>query len=182
MVNPSEDKRMNKLISNPAYKGHTIFENGLVGVHLTKVSLKLNRPIYVGQAILDIAKYVMYNFYYNTIKKEYGNKAKLLYTDTDSLMCEIETENVYEDMKNVSPGRNPFDFSEYPKDHPNYDTSKKGVPGLFKDECMSVAIKDICPKMYSFMTAEGKNTKKAKGVKRSVVNKTLHHDMYRDAC
>ena len=184
LVNPTDVARMNRLISNPAYKGHTIFENGLVAVHLTKVSLKLNRPIYIGQAILDISKYVMYNFYYNTVKERYGNKARLLYTDTDSLLCEIETENVYEDMLKMNNEKPTFDFSEYPKNHPNYDISKKGVPGLFKDECKSAAIKEfvgICPKMYSFITSEGKNTKKAKGVKRSVVSKILHHDMYKDA-
>ena len=184
LVNPTDVARMNRLISNPAYKGHTIFENGLVAVHLTKVSLKLNRPIYIGQAILDISKYVMYNFYYNTVKERYGNKARLLYTDTDSLLCEIETENIYEDMLKINNEKPTFDFSEYPKNHPNYDVSKKGVPGLFKDECKSAAIKEfvgICPKMYSFITSEGKNTKKAKGVKRAVVSKTLHHDMYKDA-
>ena len=98
LVNSSDVARMNRLISNPAYRGHTIYENGLVAVHLTKVSLKLNRPMYVGQAILDISKYVMYNFYYNTVKKRYENKARLLYTDTDSLLCELKTADIYKDM------------------------------------------------------------------------------------
>ena len=65
--------------------------------HMFKTTVKLYKPIYIGQAILDISKHLMYNFWFNHIKKTYGNKAQLLYTDTDSLIYDVETEDIYQD-------------------------------------------------------------------------------------
>ena len=59
-----------------------------MAVHSTKSKLKLNRPVYVGQTVLDLSKHLMYDFWYNSIKAKYGNKAQLLYTDTDSLIMQ----------------------------------------------------------------------------------------------
>ena len=71
--------------------------------------------------ILDLSKYLMYDFYFNVMKKKYNDKIKLLFTDTDSLTVEVETEDIYEDMKGM---KQYFDFSEYPKDHQLYNIVK----------------------------------------------------------
>ena len=65
---------------------------------MQKTTLKLDKPVYVGFSILDLSKYLMYDFHYNTIKKKYGNNATLLFTDTDSLCYEIKTKDLYSDM------------------------------------------------------------------------------------
>ena len=83
-----------KLTSKPTFVSSKIFNKNLVAVHKIKETLKLNRPAYIGMCILDLSKTLMYVFHYNYIKKEYGSRAKLLFTDTDSLTYEIETEDV----------------------------------------------------------------------------------------
>jgi len=93
--------------------------------------LKLDKPDYVGMSILDISKTSMYDFHYNYIKNKYGEKAQLLFTDTDSLTYEIETKDVYKDFwKNKSK----FENSDYHEDSKFYDKINKKVIGKFKDE------------------------------------------------
>jgi hypothetical protein len=74
-----------------------------------------NKPIYVGMGILDISKTCVYDFYYNVIKKKYNDEVSLLYTDTDSLIMEIKTDDFYDDVKNNLI--NEFDTSDYSKDN-----------------------------------------------------------------
>ena len=69
-----------------------------MAVHKVKETLTLNRPAYVGMCILDLSKMLMYDFHYNYVKKKYNDRAKLLFTDTDSLTYEIETVDVYKDF------------------------------------------------------------------------------------
>jgi hypothetical protein len=184
LVRTSEEDRLRKLIADPAFESRKIFNGGLVAVHSTKSKLKLNRPVYVGQAVLDLSKHLMYDFWYNQIKAQYGEKAQLCYTDTDSLLYHVETENVYEDMNANSQL---YDFSDYPKDHPCYlshGNKNKKVVGKFKDECCGRPIAEFVglrPKMYSIQQAVGLEIKKAKGVTRTVVKKDLRHDLYKEA-
>ena len=79
--------------------------------------LKANKPVYIGMFILELSKVLMYDIHYDYIKNKYGNNARLLFTDTDSLIYEIKTEDVYYSTK-----------SKY------YDDSKKSVIGEMKDE------------------------------------------------
>ncbi len=101
---------------------------------MRKTQLKLDKPIYLGASILDISKTLMYDFHYNYVKKNYGQKSKLLFTDTDSLCYEIQTEDFYKDIS--GDVWRFFDASNYPKDHPSkIPTGKnKKVIGMFKDE------------------------------------------------
>ena len=100
-----------KLTSKPTYVSSKIFNENLVAVHKMKETLTPNRPAYIGMCILDLSKTIMYDFHYNYIKQNYNNKAKLLFTDTDSLCNEIETNDVYQDFFN---NKNKFDNSYYP--------------------------------------------------------------------
>ena len=96
----TDEKKLDKLTSKPTYVSSKIFNENLMAVHKVKEVLTLNSPAYVGVCILDLSKMLMYDFHYNYIKKKYGDRAKLLFTDTDSLTYEIEAEDVYNDFWN----------------------------------------------------------------------------------
>ena len=124
-------KQLKKLTASPSFDHFRFFTNELVAVNMKKPTLYLNRPIYVGFAILDLSKVLMYDFHYNYIKAKYGEKATLLFTDTDSLCYNIQTEDIYRDMQEEA---DLFDTSEYPPDHFLFSTRNKKVLGKFKDE------------------------------------------------
>lgn len=125
-------RRLTKLTSKPNFQSFKIFNEDLVGVHLKTVNIIMNRAIYAGFCILDLSKISMYQFHYDFIKEKYGDKATLMYTDTDSLLYEIETENIYQDMFDHSYE---FDTSNYPKNHFLYNSKNAKVLGKMKDEC-----------------------------------------------
>ena len=87
--------------------------------------------------ILELSKVLMYEFHYDFIKNKYANNSRLLFTDTDSLMYEIKTEDVYKDFSN---DKEMFDFSNYSTKSKYYDNSNKLVVGKMKDETAGVAI------------------------------------------
>jgi len=150
-----------------------------VAIHSVKSKLTLNRPIYTGQTVLDNFKLLMYDFWYNRVKAIYGEKVNLLYMDTDSLLYQVETEDVYADMRESAED---YDFGDYPKDHPCYSTANKKVVGKFKDECYARPIAEFVglrPKMYSILEAGNANVRKAKGIQRTVVKKDLCHELYK---
>ena len=97
----TNQNKLSKLASKPTYVNRKIFTEDLVAVHKMKETLKLNRAAYVGMCILDLSKTLMYDFYYNYIKKRYNNKAKLLFTDTDRLCYEIETQDIYKELRRI---------------------------------------------------------------------------------
>ena len=107
----SEDDFL-KLVASPCFQSHRIMNENLKAVKGVKKVLTLNKPCYVGMCILDISKTLMYDFHYNTIKKEYGANAKLLFTDTDSLMYEIKTDDVYKDFKRIGEKKDCWDNSD----------------------------------------------------------------------
>ncbi|GFW07186.1 uncharacterized protein TNCV_3693801 [Trichonephila clavipes] len=94
----NSEKQAKKLVAAPTFKRFKIISDNLVALEKLKSSITLNRPIYIGFVILELSKVLMYNFHYNHIKKRYMNKANLLFTDTDSLTYEIETEDIFKDM------------------------------------------------------------------------------------
>ena len=181
IVCSNEKDKIRKLVASPLYSRHVIFTNGLVGIDMHKSRLLLNKPVYTGMTILDNSKILMYDFYYNHLKQKYGEKCELLHTDTDSLLLEIETEDVYKDIK---ANENFYDTSDYPKNHPLHSTVNKKVLGKMKDECAGTPILEFVglrSKMYSIMKADEKNIKKAKGVKKNVVKKQIKHEQYKQA-
>ena len=114
----TDEKKLLKLTSKPTYVSSKIFNENLVAVHKIKETLTLNRPAYVGMCILDLSKTLMYDFHYNYIKNNYGQKAKLLFTDTDSLTYEIEAKDVYEDFWK---DKDMFDNSGYSEESKFFD-------------------------------------------------------------
>ena len=106
----------------------------------------LNKPIYLGQAILDISKTLMYEFHYGYIKPKYRERTRLLFTDTDSLCYEIQTDDFYKDIAKDVPKR--FDTSNYPEGHPIGGANKK-VLGMMKDEASGKIITEFVDLSYT---------------------------------
>ena len=178
----NNEKRAEKLSAKPNYKHCNIFSQNLVAIHMKKTKLDFDKPVYLGMCILDLSKTLMYDFHYNYIKKKYGDKAKLLLTDTDSLMYEIQTEDFYKDINKDVKDR--FDTSDYSSDHPSGILSgiNKKVLGMFKDEVNGDIIDEFVglrAKLYSYKMFEGEESKKCKGVKKSVVKKSITHEDYK---
>ena len=150
---------------------------------MKKTELTFDKPVYLGMCILDLSKTLMYDFHYNYIKQKYGNKAKLLFTDTDSLMYEIQTEDFYKDISEDVKHR--FDTSDYPSNHPSGipDGLNMKVIGMFKDEAVGKVIDEFVglrAKLYSYKMFEGEESKKCKGIKKSVVKKSIEHEDYKN--
>ena len=175
-------KQAEKLSAKPNFKHCNIFSEDLVAIHMKKTKLDFDKPVYLGMCILDLSKTLMYDFHYNYIKKKYEDKAKLLLTDTDSLMYEIQTEDFYKDISRDLKDR--FDTSGYPPNHPSGIPSgfNKKVLGMFKDDVNGNVIDEFVglrAKLYSYKMFEGKESKKCKGVKKSVVKKSITHEDYK---
>ena len=179
----TDKKKATKLAAKPNFNHCNIFSEDLVAIHMKKTELTFNKPVYLGMCILDLSKASMCDFHYNYIKQKYGDKAKLLFTDTDSLMYEIQTEDFYKDISADVEHR--FDTSDYPPNHPSDIPSgwNKKVLGMFKDEAGGKVIDEFVglrAKLYSYKMFEGKESKKCKGVKKSVVKKSIAHKNYKD--
>ena len=169
----TDEKKLLKLTSKPTYVSSKIVNENLVAVHKIKETLTLNRPAYVGMCILDLSKTLMYDFHYNYIKNNYGDKAKFLFTDTDSLTYEIEAKDVYKDF---FKDRDMFDNSDYDKNSKYYFDNNKKVIGKMKDEAAGVPITEFVglrSKMYSYMKDNQKGGKTAKGIKKNIIKKIL---------
>ena len=180
LVRRNEADKLRRLIASPAFARANIFDDDLAAIQVHKSRLELNRPVYVGMSVLDLSKHLMYDFYYNELRKQYGASASSS-TPTPTLFLEIQTENAYEDM-----AKHPelYDTSDYPPDHPLYSNANKKVLGKMKDECAGRPIAEyvgLRPKMYSILEACGGNIKKAKGVKKNVVEKRIRHEQYKEA-
>ena len=172
-----------KLAAKPNFKHLNIFCEELIAVHMKKTSLIFNKPVYLGMCILDLSKTIMYDFHYNYIKEKYGNNAELLFTDTDSLMYEIETGDFYKDISEDVKDR--FDTSDYPPNHPSGIPTgcNKKVLGVFKDEAAGRIMEEFVElraKLCSYKMFEGEESKECKGIKKSVVKKSITHEDYKN--
>ena len=174
------ERRLKKIVAQPTFKSFTIFHQHLLAVERSVSELTLNRPIYTGISVLDLSKILMYDWHYNFVKQHYpGDRSKLLFTDTDSLVYRIRTNDLYADMKQY---QSKFDFSGYPRDHSCYSSTNKKVIGKMKDELNGSLMREFVglrAKMYSLQYDE-KSMSKAKGVKKYVIKKNISHADYRD--
>ena len=175
-----DENALLKYISKPSFVSSTMFNKNLFGIDTKKENILLDRPTYVGMCILDLSKFLMYDFHYNYIKNKYGYNAKLLFTDTDSLCYEIHNKDPYEDFYN---DKHLFDNSDYPVDSKYYFDNNKKVIGKFKDEAAGIPIVEFVglrSKLYSYLLNNEVNIKKCKGIKKHVVKKHIIHKHYKN--
>lgn len=183
----TEPSIFKKHVAKVTYKRSEVFVNNeekeeyFVGIEAKRTSIKLDKPIYTGFTVLELSKLHMYDFHYNHMMKKYGpQKAKLLFTDTDSLTYQVTTSDLYQDMKQ---DLHLYDTSNYPKEHPLYSEVNKKVIGKFKDETAGLPIVEwvgLRAKMYSIKLDDGKEKKTGKGIKKSVLQKEIRHQDFKD--
>ncbi|MDR3479071.1 MAG: endonuclease domain-containing protein, partial [Gammaproteobacteria bacterium] len=132
---------LDKITSSKLFKDARIFNENTIGVERFHTSVTLNKPISIGFSILDLSKLHMLDFHYNTMRKTFGDRCKLLMTDTDSLFYQIFTEDLYGELNHF---KDQLDCSSYPKDHPFYDSTNDRILGKFKDEAKGLSITQFC--------------------------------------
>jgi len=174
------EKQSQKLISKPHCLRFQIFAEQLVGIELQKVKCMINKPTYVGFAVLELSKLHMYKFHYDHFKRWYPG-ADLLFTDTDSLVYHVVTDDLFADL---AAHQEHFDFSAYPPTHLLFSDVNKMTLGKMKDEAAGSIITEFVglrPKMYSYTTLEDdgvglKEAKRAKGVQKAAMVNVRHAD------
>ena len=127
------EKKYLHMVMHPNFKSGVLFGENLMCCEMGKIKIVMNKPVYLGQVILDLSKIVMYEFHYDYMVPKYGlEKLKLCYMDTDSLVYDIKTEDFYEDIADDVPAR--FDTSGYYPNRPLQVGLNKKIIGLMKDE------------------------------------------------
>lgn len=167
------------LIARPNFKNCSIFHENLVAVHMGKLKVLYNKPIYIGFSILELSKTVLYDFYYGVIKHNFQENASLLYTDTDSLILSLETDNFY---KFMNSNIDKFDTSNYSVGNKFDIPTTKSILGKMKDEFPEdpiVTFYGTGAKAY-YVQSLSMEVKKAKGVKKSVIKKYLDINDYQN--
>ena len=174
------DHKRNKLVSETHYHTMKLISENLSIIEMKKVKVKMNKPTYLGLSILEISKIIMFEFWYDYVKKKYGDMEKLCYMDTDSLIMNIKTKNFYKDIARDVEER--FDTSNYDVDRPLPKGKNKKAIGLMKDELGGGITNEFValrPKTYSYITDEFTEIKKAKGTKECVIKKMLKFEDYK---
>ena len=178
------DKRRSILASEPNYDSTKHISKNLLIMEMKKVEVKMNKPIYLGQAILDISKILMYEFWYDYIKPKYGDKARLCYMDTDSFVMDIKTDDFYKDINNDVDKW--FDTSNYDKNNnrPLEIGKNKKVISKLKDELVGkimTVFRALRAKAYAYKLDDDTEMKKAKGTKKCIVKRDITFKNYVDA-
>ena len=174
-----------KRVCKPSFKRSMHLHEDLVIIQSLVSNLELNKPIYIGFSVLELSKLLMYKFHYEKMLKRYKD-INLCFTDTDSLLYEVFTNDIYRDMLS---DQNDYDFSDYPPNHFLYSNKNKKKIGKFKDELNGVILEEFIglrAKCYSllYQTIDEsgqlirleKHT--AKGTKESVKKASLRHEHY----
>lgn len=179
-TNRGKTEGVESLIAKPEFHSLSIFSENLVAVQLKKTKVLYNKPIYLGFCVLDLSKTLMYSFHYDFMKTKFQKNLKLLYTDTDSLVYQIFTENLYADIKSDLVSH--FDTSDYPPDNVyGFPLLNKKQLGFFKDENNGKIFKEFVglrSKMYA-MDVQSTIIAKSKGVNKCVTKKLGMED-YKD--
>ena len=177
------DRRRSILASEPNYLSTKYISKDLLIMEMRKVEVRMNKPIYLGQAILDISKTLMYEFWYDYIKPKYGDKARLCYMDTDSFIMHIKTEDFYKDI--ADDVERWFDTLNYDKNdnRPLPVGKNKNVTAKFKDELGGKIMIKFCAlraKAYVHKLDDDTEKKKAKSTKKCIVKREITFKDYVD--
>ena len=176
LVNNEEEYLRN--VMKPNFKSGTLLGPDLMSCEMGKVKVVMNKPVYLGQAILDLSKTIMYEFHYDYMKRKYRDEdLKLCYMDTDSLIYSIHTKDFYADIADDVEAR--FDTSGYVPDRPLPVGKNKKVIGLMKDELGGEIMREFVnlrPKMYSYKVGNSE-PKKCKVIKKCVVKRTISFEV-----
>lgn len=169
-----------KYVSAPNFKSLSIISESLVAIQMQQTKVILDRPIYVGFAILEIAKSHLYRFHYSIMQRIYGNNIRLCYTDTDSLLYLIYIKDFYEDLHRHIKY---FDTSNFETNN-IYGIPKANmkIPGFFKNEMGGDIIDEFVglrAKLYC-IRSQATTINKAKGIKKSITKK-LDIEKYKKA-
>ena len=153
----TSDKKYLKYVMKPNFKGGHPFSKHLFAVEMGKTEITMNKPVYLGQAILDLSKTLMYEFHYDYMRPKYDSKVKLCYMDTDSFVYAIDNEDFYRDIAKDVKKR--IDTSEYSKDdnRPLPIRENKKVIGLMKDQLggnIMTKFVALRAKIYAYMRIE----------------------------
>jgi hypothetical protein len=198
----TNDKIKQKLANSPWYKNYKLLvsnkvdgkENGLFAIEMDKKNVIMNKPIAVGIAVLAWSKAIMYDMYYDVVKKKYGDKVRMRYTDTDSMFLSIKTEDLYKDIAEDLEFAKYFDFKKYSDEHALFNKfgnkeellkikkENKDVFGKFKDEAEGKQIRECCfirSKMYSYKKDNEDEVQRLKGITK-VAMKDINHKRYKD--
>ena len=176
----TQEEKRKKLMEKPHCMSFKIFDEDLAAVEMRKLKTMIDKPFYVGFSVLELSKLHMYRFHYDYFMKKYPT-AKLLFTDTDSLMYWVRTDDIYKEMY---ADREHFDFASYDKKSPFFDATNNKVIGKFKDEASGKPITEFVglrPKMYSFLIDNDDHPvekHRAKGINRGA-SKQLRHALYK---
>ena len=178
------NERRNKLVSEPNYHTTKNFSENFLAIEMRKTKVMMNKPVYLGQAILDISKTLMYEFWYDYIKPKCNENTKLYYMDTDSFIIYIFTEDFY---KNIAMDvKRRFDTSGYDKNdrRPLPIGVNKKIIGMFKDELNGKTMAKLCgprSKTYVYKMDDDIEKKKVKRTKKYVIKPRIKFDHYTDS-
>ena len=167
--------------SKPQYLRSIEFSEDLILNELMNLEVKLDKPIFIGQAVLDLSKLIMYQLRYDRLRHYEGlfhGKITVIGGDTDSLFCMIEKIDLYEQLHPAMFDDGLLDSSNYPQGHRLYSVRHKAQLGCIKDEVEGEKLVEavlLKPKCYSMQTASGKvSNTRAKGVQYYVKNRIPH--------
>lgn len=183
----NNEEKMTTLASRPEFLSTRIFSKDLVGIHLAKNRVVLNKPIYIGMSVLELSKLEMYQLRYIHLTKyerDLNGTIRIAGGDTDSFFLRIDGIDVAHKLLPRMLKDDLLDTSNYPHDHPLFSNRNKARLGCIKDEAEGKAFLEwilLRPKMYSMQVSGGggKDKKRAKGVRRSTLAKEIRHQDYR---
>ena len=180
----TDEDKFQKLARSPFFHDRDIITEDLVGVHMLKPKVTLDKPIFIGQAVLDYSKLEMYQLYYKILPQCPLIKKLQLVGDTDSFFLTIATDThiTLSDVFNNLAQH--IDTSNYPPSHALYSAVNKAKLGCFKDETAGQTLEEMIllrPKMYSMKYKDTDTSiKRAKGISKHIV-KSMRHNLYREA-